>query len=257
MNRIFALVFATLFWTVTVAASERVELHWPLCESSGKQVLAQLGVDGEYSDREVSYFDTSDRSLEAAGVILRRRQKGKGAWETTAKVRRIVGQVGQVGGQVGRVGEPSRGDPEPRPGLKCETDCHGVSCAHSCSLTVEGRKFGRDQRQFVEGQTGISVDWAGLRQLGPAAERAWEFKGGKGSSARLADREFDLEADFNGSDWIAMELSLRVDSTESETVYDEVVTWLKRAGIAYCPETGSKTARVIRYFRNSGSQSEG
>jgi hypothetical protein len=218
---LFCLAAVGLFLPMVASAGATIDLQFAICESSPEKVLKKLGrEDAEEKVSSISYMDTQRPSYIQDGITFRVKD-GKKHNESSLKIR--FNAKTDV------------------PEAYCEWDRYGLRESYTCEVTGESEDgeaaWSEEQKHFLGRYHGDSR-FPALRTFGPYQDRKWKLKH---NGYKIG---FDsVEAPGIGH---IMELSVKVDKSDSDEVYNEIGHWLLKNDVVLCPLQESKTHRLFQ-----------
>jgi hypothetical protein len=205
-------------------------------------VLATLGVsEPDASKRSVYFFDTSHRSLESKGVILRARVKKKGV-EITVKLRgqaqpKVPQEVTKLKGYKAER-EVSVGHTKPRIAVSLEHEVEPklFEKALEGKATI-GSLFSADQKKLLR-DLDFHVAWPALETVGPIKAKKIDLEDAVLGELQLEAWSFETRPDL-------IELSAKTAPDEVEALRDDLAARLDDLGLELGAEQTSKTAIAL------------
>lgn len=227
---VFTWLFASLvFSPLSFASAEDgiahpIDLQFAICDESGATTAQRLGFEDLVAKMtQVTYFDTNPPQYIQQGATFRTKYgKLKAGLLSSVKLR-----------SADVASAPS--------GADCEWDRYGTTDTYTCEIEGEGfspkNPWTSEQRSFAAQR--IAVDWSQLVAFGPYSDEAW----------KATYRDYKLKLDsVNPPAPLRplIELSVRVEFSERDTAFNEILTLLKKQGVPLCPIQEAKTLRLFR-----------
>lgn len=202
----------------------KTEIQWAVCETDASLVARKIGGSWKRSKEHITYFETEKPSYQSKGLSFRVKED-KGDATSVVKVRM----------------PPSM---QPKKGAECERDRHGANEVLTCELKAKLAQDDEDpwtpkQKAFVEDAAG-SVRWNELMAFGPYPVRQWKDDG------HAVGEKLTLESLEPGDSDPVLEVSLRVDASESDETYSRVSKWLRARGVRLCSQQVGKSERLFQ-----------
>lgn len=228
-----------------LSGADSVELKLTVDPGAHRRTLAALGLDPlDAQLRIVTFFDTPDLRLQAAGVVVRaRRVQGK-ADDTVVKLRPV--QPAELPKKLRRHEDFGVEVDAMRGGFVCSASFKGTAKTPIRETLLEDRPlrklFSKPQREFYAAHApeGLVID--DLVQLGPIF--VLKLKGQPAGLKRKVVAELWSYPDGSR----ILELSTKCLPKDAFAVTAEVREWLQGLGIEPAEGQQTKTKKALGYF---------
>jgi hypothetical protein len=235
--------------------SDSVELKLTVPDSALRSTFTALGIDPlEAQIRLITFFDTPDLALEAAGVVVRaRRIQGKGE-DSVIKLRPVV--PGELPVEFRRSAAFNVEVDALPGGFVCSGSMKGALRPPAVQRALRGdlpkrKLFSKEQRAFFNlyAPEGVALD--DLSILGPIFVLKVRFN--PEELGRRVVAEVWLYPDGSR----IVELSTRCRTTEAFQVAAETRAFLAGRGVDLGGEQQTKTRKALEYFAGSATGHDG
>ena len=217
---------------------EKIEFKYTLDEKDRSRVRAKLGTAG--TKRTVHFYETKERALSDADLVLRFRTTEGEKDDSTVKLRPV--DLAVHGAALQQI-----------PGIKFEADKVGQDYKVSAKLD-DKRKAGSaqpsevavlfaEQKALLDAHLPNGVDLGSLPALGPINALTWELKDFEGFPFDLDVEEWNIEDEL-----VFLELSCKVDRAPAPQVDTAFTALIKRLKLNPNARQVPKTDQALAYF---------
>jgi hypothetical protein len=154
-----------------VRDADSVELKVTVPETAHRSAVRALGIDPlDAHVRQVFFFDTVDRRLDGAGIVVRARRIQGRSGDTVVKLRPVVPD--ELSEELRRSGDVTVEVDAMPGGYVCSASMKGKAANEDVLGAVGGKRplsklFTKRQRAFLDSHAPEDLGWADLRVLGP------------------------------------------------------------------------------------------
>ncbi|KAF7589396.1 hypothetical protein BBP40_004339 [Aspergillus hancockii] len=206
-----------------VAAKEKTNLQWAICDRDPQSVLQKLGMGnpGPYKENPITYYDEQPPVYISHGLMFRTKvNKGQPLSTVKARFHQETSDV-----------------PD---GVECSWDRYGdkntYTCEQRCPLRPDSSTvWCQDQVNFAERYQ--AINWAALHAFGPYPNAKWKLRI-EGHKAK-----FD---DVAAGDLHLMEIEAKVPTAKADKAYQRITQYLHARGVVLCEQQVGKTLRLFR-----------
>jgi hypothetical protein len=253
----WGLVLVSLGFENAPAAEPDLEIKLFVAEAKIDEAAKQIQKDFAPKPPEkhqIYFFDTPALGLyenPAGPVILRARQKGKDAPQSTVKFRRdkrdpdLEKKLGEISSEFEIQIEAIVGKKGP-PGISYALDAewgHELSKLEGASGAPISAWFSPDQKRFLE-TAGVAVEWANLKVFGRVDADAWDWKE---KNDKRVDAKITAEL-WRLGDQRIYELSCKKPDKEVAKQVENFEAFFKDHNIFAAQDPPSKTKQALDYF---------
>lgn len=237
-----------------VGGADSVELKLTVPDAHHRSAAEALDMDPLDAElRQVVFFDTSDLTLNQAGLVVRARRIQGGVSDTVVKLRPVVpDQVPESLRSSGKVSVEVDAMPG---GFVCSASMKGKTTAKAVRRVVQSKDdirslFSKSQRAFFKEHAPGDLKMRDLVVLGPINILKLKF------APPNFDRKMVAEMWLYPNGSRILELSTKCAPVEAFPVAAETVTFLRSHGIDVKGEQQTKTKTALQFFAKAAEKSE-
>ncbi len=232
-----------------IGGADSVELKLTVPDSYHRSAADALGMDPLDAEiRQVVFFDTTDLTLNEAGLVVRARRIQGGLGDTVVKLRPIVPD--QIPDDLRRSGKVTVEVDAMPGGFVCSASMKGQSTAKAVRKVALGRDtvsslFSKSQKAFLKNHAPEGVRMRDLAVLGPINILKLKFAPAGFGRKMVAE----LWMFPNGSR--ILELSTKCAPGEAFDVAEQASGYLGTNGIDLKGEQQTKTKTALKFFASN------